>query len=103
MLCALKGHRAVLNTKALPYNYIQIYCGLRYRKGDISNRCVYWGFPFALLACKNGRTVSLHTYDEQPSFCNALKIPVPEIAPPPLTVRTLESTTFSVIFPQCVA
>lgn len=39
-----------------------------------------WGFPFALLVAKNGRTVTLRSYEDLPSFCATLHVPVPDMA-----------------------
>lgn len=48
-----------------------------------------WGFPFALLVVRNGRTTALRSYEDLPSFCSALNITTPVMAdweieaPPP--------------------
>lgn len=47
------------------------------QKEEISYR---WGFPFALLAFRNGLTAVLHAYEELPSFCTSLNIAAPDIA-----------------------
>lgn len=56
------------------------------KDNDLSYR---WGFPFALLVTRNGRSHVLRSYEDLPTFCSSLNIPVPDMAdweievPPP--------------------